>query len=152
MQIRVPAFTALLVALFAAAGCGGDETGTTSTAATTTSSSSGGGDTINGCTAGAAEDDTGKAAFTITFTDFKYTPPCVKVSKGTNVTFSGDFGLHPLAGGEVMGTMGTVDASSPIKETTTGMMASFTLANAGTFPFYCEAHASLKMYGTIYVE
>ena len=31
-----------------------------------------------------------------------YSPPCIKVKSGTMVTFTGNTGLHPLAGGEVI--------------------------------------------------
>jgi hypothetical protein len=37
---------------------------------------------------------------TITFGFTYYNPPCVKISVGASVTFSGDFGSHPLHGGE----------------------------------------------------
>lgn len=165
MVTRGLAFTVVLMALAGAASCS-DETGG-STSNSTTSSSSGGesssssssssssgmaGETINDCTAGAAEDQTGKADVTITFTSFAYTPACVKVSAGTKVTFSGDFASHPLVGGEVSGGTKFPDPASPFTMTNTGMMVDFTLASAGTFPYYCDFHTGQKMYGVVYVQ
>lgn len=161
MVMRGLAFTVILMALAGAASCS-DETGGGASTSSSSSSSSGEsssssssgmpGDTINGCTEATAEDQTGKADFTITFTSFAYTPPCVKVSAGTNVTFSGDFASHPLVGGEVSGGTKFPDPTSPITMTNTGMTATFTLANPGTFPFYCDLHTGLKMYGVVYVQ
>jgi len=108
--------------------------------------------TIHNCTEALAEDQSGKTDVTITFTaGFAYTPPCVKVGKGTTVTFSGDFTTHPLVGGEYASGIATPDPLSPITQTDMGMSASFTFPEAGTFPFYCNFHASLDMFGVIYV-
>jgi plastocyanin len=154
---------ASMSALLGAAACGSSSTGgtttgsgghtsTTTTTTTTTTSGTGGGNTsiTNGCTEAMATDDTSMTAVTITFggnDGLKYSPACVKVKSGTMVTFSGDFTTHPLSGG----VSGTKDATSPIKETTTGMSASFTMSTAGTFGFFCEVHQSLGMQGAIYV-
>jgi plastocyanin len=95
---------------------------------------------------------TGSTTVTITFpmgTSLVYTPACIKVKKGTMVTFNGDFTLHPLGGGN---SPPTVDTTSPITATSTGMTATFNIANAGSFGFFCEFHQSLGMKGAIFSQ
>ena len=107
---------------------------------------------VNGCDPATAMDMTGSTAVTITFpmgTSFVYSPACVKVKKGTMVTFSGPFASHPLAGGN---SPPTVDTTSPITETKTGTTATFNIANAGNFGFFCEFHQSLGMKGAIFAQ
>lgn len=106
---------------------------------------------INGCTLATATDRTGMGATTITFTSFSYTPPCIRVSPATAVTFSGSFGAHPLAAGAIAGGTVTPDPTSPIQSTTAGTTATFSFPTAGTFPYYCTAHFGGGMYGTIFV-
>ncbi len=122
--------------------------------ASSSSSSSGGAMLINGCDPAAAKDETANAAVTITFgnPNFAYTPPCIKVKKGTKVTFEGNFTFHPLIGGTTTAGMPPVpDPTSPIKATAAGMSATFTMDTAGTFPYYCEIHLP-SMAGAIFVE
>jgi plastocyanin len=140
--------------MVAAPGCGGDETDTTSTTAASSSSSStgGGGASVHDCAQATATDMTSQTAVTITFPSLAYTPPCVRVKAGTDVTFQGDFASHPLIGGEFLDNIKTPDTSSPITPTKTGMTATFTMATAGAYPYYCDVHASVKMYGVIFVE
>ncbi len=107
---------------------------------------------IHGCDPATAQDETANAALTITFSGINYTPKCVRVKAGTVVTFSGDFTLHPLVGGEVVSGTKTPDPNSPIVETSTGMSAMFTLSTAGTYPFYCDVHATVGMTGVVFVE
>lgn len=122
------------------------------------SSSSGGGVTlVNGCDPAKVEDHTNQAAVEIKFGDavtgfFKYAPPCISVSKGTKVTFTGLFAAHPLRGGEVKAMVGTVDPASPITSTDAGTGATFTLANVGQVPYYCAAHTLQNMFGLIVVK
>jgi plastocyanin len=101
----------------------------------------------------ATMDDTAQTAVTIKFggsVGLAYDTPCIKVKAGTPVTFAGDFSAHPLAGGA---SPPTVDTTSPIKETRTGTSATFTLATAGTYKYFCEFHYSSNgMAGTIVVE
>jgi plastocyanin len=87
---------------------------------------------------------------TITFPNaaLTYAPPCIKVKAGTKLVFNGDFSSHPLNGG----TNCTTDATSPIATTSTGTTASFTLANTGTFGWFCEFHCSLGMQGAAFVQ
>jgi plastocyanin len=149
--MRLWILTPLLVipAMFAAPGCGGDETATTST---TSSSTTGGGANVHDCSQADATDMTAAAAATITFAGVAYTPKCVRVKAGTDVTFTGDFASHPLVGGEFVDTIKTPDPSSPITSTMTGMTATFTMATAGAYPYYCNVHASVGMVGVIFVE
>jgi plastocyanin len=105
---------------------------------------------VNGCDPATAEDHTADSSVTIMFPvgGLKYSPACIKIAKGSSVTFSGSFMNHPLSGG----TSGTPDASSPITHTMTGTSADFTFSEAGTFPYYCDFHFSSGMEGAIFVE
>jgi plastocyanin len=96
-------------------------------------------------------DRTGQAQVTISFGSggYVYTPACIIVSAGTMVTFSGDFSSHPLAGGN---NPPTVDASSPILQTTTGTLATFTMSSAGSYGYFCKFHYSVGMEGAIFVQ
>lgn len=142
-------------------GCGDETTesssssssGGATSSSSSSSSSSGGSSAIHGCEQATAKDETASAALTINFAGLAYTPKCVRVKAGTVVTFSGDFTMHPLVGGEVSETgTKTPDANSPIVETSAGMSAMFTMSTAGTFPFYCDIHAITGMTGVIFVE
>lgn len=156
--VKAVGFTGVLsisLGLFTAAGCGDESTEastSSSSSASSSSSSSGGSEPIHGCDVAAATDETASAAVTITFAGTAYTPKCVRVKAGTQVTFSGDFTLHPLVGGEVKAGTKTPDAMSPIQETSTGMSAMFTLSTPGTYPYYCDVHAIVGMVGVIFVE
>ena len=87
-------------------------------------------------------------------TSLTYTPKCLKVAAGSQVTFapassSDSFSAHPL----MHSTRGT--QPSPITETKTGAMATFTFATPGFYPFYCEFHGSddgTFMSGVIWVQ
>jgi plastocyanin len=128
-------------------------------AGTTTTTTLAGGPTttlppqLNGCDLATAADLTGQPAVTVTFADFAYTPPCFRVSAGTEVTFSGNFTEHPLVGGQVDGTGSTApDPTSPFTPPTTGGSSrAFPLPSAGAFPFYCDVHALTGMKGVAFV-
>jgi plastocyanin len=116
---------------------------------------------INGCDPATAEDHTADANVDVMFgganPGFKYAPACIRIKAGSKVTFKaagGDFGAHPLTGGEVKNNVATKDPQSPIAETKTlGLtMASFNFPAAGTFPYYCEVHYGLGMEGTVFVQ
>lgn len=110
---------------------------------------------LNGCDPATATDMTGQSTVKINFggaLGLVYAPPCIKVSPGTSVSFSGDFSFHPLRGGTVVGFMVTPDAGSPIQPTNAGVSASFTLPNAGSFGYYCNFHATSGMAGAIFVQ
>jgi plastocyanin len=175
-------FAVVAAASAAVAGCGSD-TGTTSTSttgaggsdATTTSTMSttgssttttstgaagtgGAGPTLlNGCDMAALEDHTMDVAVEIKFggaVGIKYEPACIKVKSGTMVTFTGDTGVHPLAGGEVIvGKAATADANSPIKATNAGPPSvTFAIAPAGNYPYFCTEHYSAGMKGLVVAE
>jgi plastocyanin len=134
-----------------------------SSSSSTTGSTSGGGAApsgeVNGCTEATATDMTADKTVTINFggaIGLKYSPACVKVAKGTVVTWDGDFSVHPLVGGTVTGSgasaVASSDAASPITEAkASGMSASVTFADDGPFPFYCAVHFSDGMEGAIFV-
>lgn len=122
--------------------------------ASSSSSSSGGGMLLNGCDMATAKDETANAAVTIKFGvgGFAYDPPCIRVKKGTKVTFEGAFTSHPLVGGTTTAGMAPVpDPTSPIQPTKSGTTATFTMDTVGTFPYYCEYHIP-NMAGVVYVE
>jgi plastocyanin len=104
------------------------------------------------CALADAVDHTGEAAVTITSEGVNYDPRCVRVSAGTTVTFLSNFDTHPLRGGEVIDGQGVVDPSSPITPQDTGTRATFTLTDVGEVPYFCSFHASIGMFGTIWVE
>jgi plastocyanin len=140
----------LVCAVLAAAivGCGDTTTAATSSDSAAVNSDSA---AVNGCDPATAEDQTANASVTVMFggsLGLKYMPACIRIKPGSSVTFTGSFASHPLVGG----TDGTVDASSPITQTTTGMTATFNFPHAGTFPYFCAAHYTLGMEGAVFVE
>jgi plastocyanin len=133
---------------------------TATTGGSTTSASGTGGGApalVNGCDPTALEDHTKDATVDIKFGDpagLVYDPPCIKVKSGTKVSFTGNFAVHPLAAGEVIvGQAPVMDANSPIKATSTGMgPTTFTIAAAGSYPYYCTEHYSIGMKGLVVAE
>lgn len=99
-----------------------------------------------------AEDRTNDAAVAIASEGVNYTPRCVRVAAGTQVTFNSNFQMHPLRGGEVVDEVGIVDPNSPITPVDSGATATFVLDEPGEYPYFCSFHASLGMFGTIWVE
>ncbi len=157
-------FTFMLVSLgaLAAVGCGdsgsstsgsgGGGTGgdSSSGGGTTTSSTGGGGGAgptlVNGCDISTAEDLTGMAAVDLTWSNPHQ--KCIRISAGTDVTWTGTFSFHPLSGG----VTGTPDALSPITAADqTGASATVNFEGTGEFPYYCTVHLA-AMQGVIYVE
>ena len=124
------------------------------TSVTASISTGAGGDDLGPlpCTLAEAEDHTGEAQVTITSEVVKYSPRCLRVSAGTDVIFLSDFDSHPLRGGVVVDGQGVVDPMSPITPQDTGTTATFTLPDVGEVPFFCAFHASIGMFGTIFVE
>lgn len=95
-------------------------------------------------------DYTGFPGADITFpsvaTPSQYTPRCVKVKAGAQITFAGRFSFHPL---EANGG----DTPSPIPTQTTdvdGGALSITVTTPGTFGFQCQFHPT-TMFGAIQV-
>ena len=99
-----------------------------------------------------AEDHTGAVALTVVSSGIRYTPRCARVSVGTTITFESDFVTHPLGGGAVVGGVAMPDPESPITPTTTGTTVTFDFTEVGEFPYFCDRHASIGMFGTIWVE
>jgi plastocyanin len=107
---------------------------------------------VNGCDEAMATDMTGMQTATIATMGLAYNPKCLKVSKGTAVTWNSDFMSHPLVGGTIMGVTKTPDPASPIKKTTSGTMATFMFPKAGVYGFYCDVHGLAGMNGAVFVE
>ncbi len=116
--------------------------------------------TINGC-GPAATPLTGAMVTSVNFGGgfgFAYSPKCLKVKVGTKVTFDGGvvgaFSSHPLVGGEVKNGAKIQAVSGPFLPITNDPAISskaFTLSTAGTFPYYCDAHALGGMTGVVFV-
>jgi plastocyanin len=64
----------------------------------------------------------------------QFSPACAAVPIGGVVTFSGDFGSHPLHA-STRGSPG-----SPITGSSAGTVASFSFPQVGFYPFYCQVH------------
>jgi plastocyanin len=109
---------------------------------------------LNGCDLSTAQDFTVMAPPPITFANgnLTYAPKCIKVPVGTVLTFNGNFAGHPTIGGTVVGNVVTPAASGPfVPVTSTGTTKDFTMSTVGTFPYYCQPHATLGMTGVVYV-
>jgi plastocyanin len=112
----------------------------------------------HGCDPAALTDMTGMASVTIEagyiMSVFVYQPNCLLVSCSTTVTFhiadGTSFQIHPLQGG----VSPTADPESPFGFVNDAMLMekSFELAERGSYPYYCTAHASVGMAGAVYVE
>lgn len=106
---------------------------------------------INGCSLATAQDLTAMANVNVSFTSFAYTPKCIKVAAGTNVTFQGSFVQHPMIGGYVTGSPNPASSGPFVPATTTGTTKTFAMSTAGTFPYYCQLHALAGMTGAVFV-
>jgi hypothetical protein len=114
---------------------------------------------INGCDVTNTIDKTGQASITVTFSFPSYTPPCIKVSLGTKVTFDGGFvgafGSHPLVGGQVIAGMKVQAVTGPFLPLFNDISVQtklYTMSSAGTFPYYCDFHALSGMMGVVIVQ
>ncbi|TKD08963.1 hypothetical protein E8A74_14365 [Polyangium fumosum] len=109
---------------------------------------------INGCDVMTAVEKTTVPSVAITFPGpgLVFSPACVKVKAGTNVTFSGDFSLYPLEGGHVENGAVIPAAAGPfVPATNAGTSKTFTMGKAGTFPYVSPAHANAGMIGAVFV-
>ncbi len=83
-----------------------------------------------------------------------YDPQCLETPAGSTVTFSGDFGSHPLVPSTVRGNT----TNSPITTVVSnpdGGKISFTFPTAGFYAYYCGEHgtdAGDGMAGVIWVQ
>ena len=120
-----------------------------------------GGRTINGCETKDYQDLRGETSVTITdISAWVNDPPhkaCIGVRAGTTVTWEGNFGDHPLVGGETA----TPDDDSPITaaNATSGtdpVSVTFSASDltdptrGGAFPYFCTVHEA-QMQGVIVV-
>jgi plastocyanin len=110
------------------------------------------GDTVHGCSRMNATDLKANGAPTVAFDFYQYVPRCILISAGQTITFNGSFTVHPLVGGQLVGIVKTPDAG-PIGFTNSGTSKSILFPAAGTFPFYCDAHAiDFAMTGAVFVD
>jgi plastocyanin len=87
-----------------------------------------------------------------------YVPSCLKTPAGSTVTFSGDFGPHPLSPSSMRGNTTnnpiTLVPFNPDGGTTS--QAPFTFPTAGFYAYYCLEHGSTDtgagMAGVIWVQ
>lgn len=81
----------------------------------------------------------------------EYTPKCLKVKRGTVVTFTGDFGVHPTIGSTLPAR---TDPGNPIVSIHTGTSHVVTYAQPGFFGYYCAEHGQddgTGMAGVVWV-
>jgi len=117
----------LVAALVAFAACGGSS-----------SDSAGGPCTapVNGCT---SFNDLTAGTATIEFGGAhgnNYAPRCARVKVGQVVTFSGEFGVHPLTQ--------SCGPTQSIPDKSSGTSTTVTFASAGTWGFMCTVHAGMN--------
>jgi plastocyanin len=105
---------------------------------------------FNPCTSAAAYVTTPK---TISFRTGAngYSPACLRVPKGTLVTFfavAGSFNSHPLTAGERNGGAGTTP--TPIKNPNNNPASTaFLFTEPGFYPYHCSVHSTMN--GVIWV-
>ena len=107
------------------------------------SAATGGDAEVNGCTQASADDMTGTASVTLSWSNPHQ--QCTRVSAGTTVAFTGDFAAHPMSDGSP-GSPG----SGPLT-TDAGAGFSVEFASADVYPYFCTVHLE-SMQGVIYVE
>ena len=111
---------------------------------------------VNGCDFNNAVDITGAAFATVDFGGAvlmnTYSPKCLKVNVGTDVTFNGNFVGHPFVGGQVVGGSKMQASSGPfLPLVASGSTMTYTMTATGTFPYYCDFHALSGMTGAVFV-
>lgn len=101
--------------------------------------------TVNGCTTFTDETDAGTPTITgpSSATPAQYTPNCVHIKVGQSVTWTSNFGSHPLqaAGGTT---------PSPITGQTSGTSVTYTFTSPGTYGYECGVHPAI-MNGAVEV-
>jgi hypothetical protein len=137
-----------------AASSSGMTSSSASSSSTAASSSSTGMMLLNGCDPNKAMDKTNNKLVSISgIQPWQLVHQvCVKVTMGTQVSWTGDFTFHPIAGGAT----GMTDAQSPItiegaKVNGQGAKTlNVVLTKPGAYPYYCTVHLS-SMQGVVYV-
>lgn len=83
----------------------------------------------------------------------RYSPSCIRIAVDQRVTFTTNFGQHPLLGGTVSGGNAAFDPGSPIGQHNSGSSpVVVTFTGTGEFPFYCDFHFTSGMLGSIQVD
>jgi plastocyanin len=102
---------------------------------------------LNGCDKTNYQDKTGMNSVEIEW-GFNTAPPgsCIKVKKGTKVTWTGSFASHPF---RAKGMVGGGTNPIPATAVDTGGTYDVTFAGEGIFGYECVAHGF--MTGAIYV-
>ena len=107
---------------------------------------------INDCTLMSALDRTELAdQRVVDFGGTLYTPKSMKIHVGQSVTWSGDFGFHPLRPGLIVNGVRTAQANNPIPPTSNGASVRVTFTTAGQYGYYCDNHWDVGMRGAIFV-
>lgn len=79
-------------------------------------------------------DQTGQGSALVQFGCCTYQPKCLRVSVGTEVSWIGPFGSHPLSHSV------QTDIGNPIQDTASGDAISFTFDIPGTYGYLCSIH------------
>jgi plastocyanin len=82
---------------------------------------------------------------------FEFDFPCMTIRAGQDVMFMWDFADHPLRSGIAPGETGVGTEPSPIEPQDTGSLYTETFSTPGFYPYFCEAHSDLAMFGVIRV-
>jgi plastocyanin len=107
-------------------------------------------DTLNGCTLATATDFTAVANRTVEMFDDAYTPKCIRITVGQDVTWNGDLSAHPLAPGRLTGGGIQPQAGNPIPPTNDGASVTVAFTATGEWAFYCPIHLP-GMTGAVFV-
>ena len=99
---------------------------------------------VHNCTIEEAEDFTSESEIELSWSNPHHR--CVLISPGTEVTWNGDFGIHPLTGG----VSPSVDFLSPISSAV-AQGGAVVLNGEDDYPYFCEIHGA-TMTGVIYVR
>ena len=80
-------------------------------------------------------------------------PPAWSSRPGQTVIFTGDFSAHPLSPGSNPATLTSGTAGNPIAvHTNNDSSYAVTFSSSGTFPFFCQNHYGIGMYGAVRVR
>ncbi len=110
--------------------------------------------TLNGCDITTAENHIGENKIQFSFgggVGNKYQPACVIVAPGTQLSFAGDFSMHPLQGGTVTNGVGKPEAQSIFQLTQFGFVQTYTPSLPTNYGYYCTTHVAAGMMGAIFV-
>jgi plastocyanin len=72
------------------------------------------------------------------------------VNPGTTINYNGAFSSHPLVAGTFNNGKQPANGG-PIPSTSSGTTVAVTFNTNGTYPYYCDIHASSGMFGVVYV-